>query len=85
MRNTNGINALEFIATPPIFASRILPIPGLPADGRVLSGRPTAPKFSGDFQIVRLDAPAKMLFNNQADWEYKSNFLVFPIVRSVAG
>jgi hypothetical protein len=34
---------------------------------------------------VRLDAPAKILFNNQAGWEYKPNFLVFRSLGSSDG
>src|ERR1700738_4360902 len=38
-----------------------------------------------DLQIVDLDTPAEVLFNNHAEWEYKSNFLVFRSFGPLAG
>ena len=32
-----------------------------------------------------LDTPAEVLFNNHAEWEYKSNFLVFRSFGPLAG
>ena len=84
VKYTNGINAVALIATPPVLCqlagcSQLLGMRR--ADGRVRSGRPTAP-IPGDCQIVRLDARAKLLFNSQAEWcEFLSPISRSPIVR----
>lgn len=41
----------------------------------MLAGRPTAPNFPTVSKSCAC-APAQVLFNNQAEWEHKSNFLI---------